>query len=214
GIIHADEVDLAPVDATAVVDHLEVSGFCASNSSIFLAPACVGRDVANLDFRVGRARVVRFLRRRRRRSHSGGKQYDGGQANHELLSHSGTTGRATVVMSLGVLVPVPVACWKRLGLALSVTLVIVKSERLGLPAALFDTWVKFNGETAAMTARGFTPCNFFDRVKRLLLFAFFFAAMCLLLSLYRPRRASDDPKCNQRANCSSGALKSVSARFS
>jgi hypothetical protein len=54
-VVAGDEFDLAPVDAAALVDHVEISGFRPADRSEGGQRAGVGHDVADADFGVGHA---------------------------------------------------------------------------------------------------------------------------------------------------------------
>ena len=62
GVVIADEVDLAAVDAAVVVDLLEIGGFGLADHAVGGGRSAVGHDVADLDFGVGGAGVVFLLR--------------------------------------------------------------------------------------------------------------------------------------------------------
>src|SRR2546423_1501950 len=65
GVIVGDEIDLAAVDATGVVDHPEIGTHRLADDAISRRRPAVWHDVADLDFGVGRAGIVFFLRGRR-----------------------------------------------------------------------------------------------------------------------------------------------------
>ena len=62
GVVIADEVDLAAVDAALGVDLLEVGFFGLADHAIGGRRSAVGHDVADLDFGIGGAGVVFLLR--------------------------------------------------------------------------------------------------------------------------------------------------------
>ena len=61
GVIVGDVVDLASIDAALLVYHLEEAGLYLANATKGGRWPAVGNDVAELDFRVGRARVILLL---------------------------------------------------------------------------------------------------------------------------------------------------------
>ena len=65
GVVICDEIDPAAVDAAIVVDHPEIGAHRLADRGIGRRRAAVRHDVANLDFRVGDAGIVFFLRDRR-----------------------------------------------------------------------------------------------------------------------------------------------------
>ena len=87
--IEADELDLAPVDAAVLVDHLKVSRLGAPGCAILRERAAIRHDVADLDFRIRCARVVFGLRRRRR---GGTCEYQ--QRRDRKRKHSGACSHA------------------------------------------------------------------------------------------------------------------------
>ena len=64
GVVIADEVDLAAVDAAGIVDLLEVGGFGLADDAIGGSGAAIRHDVADLDFGIGGAGIVFFLSER------------------------------------------------------------------------------------------------------------------------------------------------------
>ncbi|MGX0994111.1 hypothetical protein AB7M38_001403 [Bradyrhizobium diazoefficiens] len=78
GVVIADEVDLAAVDAALVVDHPEERGLSLSDHAIGRGRPAIGHDVADLDVGVAGAGVVFLLRRGRcRGQHYGSKHGEG-----------------------------------------------------------------------------------------------------------------------------------------
>ena len=61
GVVVGDEVHLAPVDAALLVDHLEVGRFGLADDAVGGGGTTIRHDVADLDLRVARARVVFLL---------------------------------------------------------------------------------------------------------------------------------------------------------
>jgi hypothetical protein len=61
-VIQADEVDLAPVDATLVVDHFEIRRLGATDGPVSRSRAAVRHGVANFNFSVRGTRAVLLLR--------------------------------------------------------------------------------------------------------------------------------------------------------
>ncbi len=62
GVVVGNEVDLAAVDAAIVVDHPEIGAHRLADDAIGRCRPAVRHDVADLDFRVGDAGIVFFLR--------------------------------------------------------------------------------------------------------------------------------------------------------
>src|SRR6266571_3775785 len=52
-VVARDEADLAAVDATAIVDHVEISGFRLADRAEFRERSRIGHDIADADFIVG-----------------------------------------------------------------------------------------------------------------------------------------------------------------
>jgi hypothetical protein len=64
--IQAQEIELAPVQATVIIHHSKVGRLSATDGAIFGKGSGIGHEVANLNFGIRRARIVAFLRKRRR----------------------------------------------------------------------------------------------------------------------------------------------------
>src|SRR5215831_10071471 len=69
GVVIADEVDPAAVDAALGVDLVEVGGIAAAEFAKGRGRPAVGHGIADLDFAVARAWIVLLLRRDRARYH-------------------------------------------------------------------------------------------------------------------------------------------------
>ena len=65
--IDTHKIDLASVNAAAIIDHPKICGLGVADRAVFRKHACIRHDVADLDFGVRCARVVAVLRKRRRR---------------------------------------------------------------------------------------------------------------------------------------------------
>ena len=77
GIVIADEIDLAAVDAALGVDLLEVGFLGLADHTVGGSGSAVGHDVADLDLGIGGAGIVFLLRERAAAGY--GKQGDGGR---------------------------------------------------------------------------------------------------------------------------------------
>src|SRR6185437_3302498 len=63
-VIEADELDLAPVDAALLVDHVEIGGLGLADRAIGRGRPAIGHGLADLDLLVGDAGRVALLRER------------------------------------------------------------------------------------------------------------------------------------------------------
>jgi len=73
-IVQADQIDLATVDSTLVVDHLEVGSFCLPDRAVRGCRPAVWLRLTDLDLSVGDARAVFLLGGHRTRSYQ--ERYD------------------------------------------------------------------------------------------------------------------------------------------
>ena len=73
-VVAGDEPDLPPVDAAAIIDHVEIGGLRPADRRKRGQRAGVGHDIADADFRVRRAGVLGLLGRDR-----GGREEHGGE---------------------------------------------------------------------------------------------------------------------------------------
>src|SRR5277367_4900116 len=60
-VVYADEIDFSTVNPAAIVDHLEIRRLCPRDGGEFVPPTGIWRDIPNLDFSIGRARIIGFL---------------------------------------------------------------------------------------------------------------------------------------------------------
>ena len=62
GVVIGNEFDLAAINTAVIIDLLEVAFHRLANDAVSRGRAAIGNDVADLDFRIGRAGIVFFLR--------------------------------------------------------------------------------------------------------------------------------------------------------
>ncbi len=87
GVVEADVIDLAAVDAALIVDHREVGGGGDRAGGIGRRRSAIGRGGADLDFGVGDARPVTLLRQRRRQPRGEHQRRAGGKLRTISESH-------------------------------------------------------------------------------------------------------------------------------
>ena len=100
-VVHAEQLDLAAVDAALVVEHLEIGDLGAANRGIGGGRSRVGHGLPELDRRVGRAGVVVSGRRgrsgaqRRKQSNGSTDQLFSRHARHLLPRQDASTRELT-----------------------------------------------------------------------------------------------------------------------
>ncbi len=84
GVVHGEELDLAPVDAALLVDHLEIGFADAPQHAIDRAGTGMRHGLAELDFGIAGADIVFFLRRPDERRGQRGSECGGKRGGAEF----------------------------------------------------------------------------------------------------------------------------------